>query len=122
MDTFEKDMEFLAGMALKLSEEEPDRDQTVFDQLREFGIDLDEDHKDFQDMDDLEFIDLTDPKNQLVRKNQDGHVLTEEELKDLDGLEDMTGVPGLGSLLSDFVKNGGQVIGLGPGESLTMGI
>lgn len=120
MDTFEKDLEFLASMALKLSEEEPDRDKTVFDHLRDIGIDLDEDHKDFQDIDDLEFVDLTDPKNQLIRKSQDGHVLTEEELKDLDGLEDMTGVPGLGSLLSDFVKNGGQVIGLGPGESFTM--
>ena len=119
MDTFEKDLEFLAGMALKLAEEEPDREKTVFDQLRDFGIDLDEDHKDFQDMDDLEVVDLTKPQN---LKNSGSNGFSQEEIDDLNAIGAGEGVNGLGNLLSDFLARGGQIIGLGPGESLTMGI
>lgn len=88
---------------------------TVFNMLDSLGMGLDEDHQDLQDQDKNEKIDL-------LATAQGGHSLSEEELKSLDGLEDITGVSNLGSLLADFVKGGGQVIGIGPGESYTFGI
>ena len=89
--------------------------------LDNLGIELDEDHQDLQDLDDNERVNLFEEAKK-AKLSQGGHTMTQDELKELNGLGAITGVDNLGDLLSDFVAGGGQVIGLGPGETFSMGI
>lgn len=92
--------------------------ETVFSMLDDLGMGLDEDHQDLQDLDNNEKVNLFEEAK--MAQLQGG--FSQEEIDELNEIGADEGVGNLGSLLSDLLAPGGQVIGIGPGETFSMGI
>lgn len=112
-ESLAKDLEFLQSLDTVILQDETES-PTVFNALETLGIDLAEEQRNIivNPEGDTEIVDL--------RNESQGSELAAGDLEALNGV--VPGVPNLGSLLASLASRGSQIIGIGPGQSMTIQI